>query len=430
MIPQRLRARLASVSSSSLAGRTVVLSLGRGSSQFLALVAIVITARYYSPADFGAVGVVMSIAQFLAMLSSLRFENMALVSPAGETRDAYFRLAYLSVAASTGLGLAVVAGVVFAFPDNPHHWLLWWVVPAIPLISLGTVVLPAQLVAMGASGRASLALAAFGLVSAVLQVATLIRPGVGLLLGARVLGYAVAVAVCLGPLLPFLRHTRWRERPGRALLAPAYPEVVFGSQTQIVNTLLFQLPIYAAAAMGFAADAGAYWLAFNLFIAPYIVISASFRALLQNVLLTHRANNGDMYAFFRRATLLAIPVAAVATALNMTVIPVFIDVALGSEWHTAVVLGLMMSVLLFALIVQTPVVAASTALGIQRPEFVHNVLQLAAGAAGFLAVLAAGGDFVWAFAGYAAGRFVVCLLFAVYVLALLRRRRPPEATAA
>lgn len=423
MILARLRARLAGASSSSLVGRTVVLSLGRGSSQFLALVAIVITARYYSPADFGEVGVIMSIAQFLAMVSSLRFENMALVSPAGAVRDAYFRLAYLSVAASTILGLVVIAGVVVFFPDNPHHGLLWWIVPAIPLISLGTVVLPAQLVAMGASGRASLAVAAFGLVSAVLQVATLIRPGVGLLLGARILGYAVAVAVCLGPLLPFIRGTPWRARPDREILTAAYPEVLFGSQTQIVNTLLFQLPIYAAAAMGYAADAGAYWLAFNLFIAPYIVISGSFRALFQNVLLTHRANNGDMYAFFLRATLIAIPIAAVATVLNMTIIPLFIDIALGSAWHTAVVLGLMMSGLLFALIVQTPVVSASTALGIQRSEFWHNVGQLAAGAAGFVAVLAMGGDFIAAFAGYAAGRFVVCLLFAAYVLAMLKRRR-------
>jgi O-antigen/teichoic acid export membrane protein len=423
VILDRLRARLAG-GSGSLVGRTVVLSLGRGSSQFLALVAIVITARYYSPADFGEVGVVMSIAQFLAMLASFRFENMALVSPAGAARDAYFRLAYLSVAASTVLGLAVIAGIVLVFPDNPHHGLLWWIVPAIPLISLGTVVLPAQLVAMGAAGRASLALAAFGVVSAVLQVATLIRPGVGLLLGARVLGYAVAVAVCLGPVLHFIRSTPWRARPPRALLSAAYPELVFGSQTQIVNTLLFQLPIYAAAAMGYAADAGAYWLAFNLFIAPYIVISGSFRALFQNVLLTQRENNADMHAFFRRATLLAIPVAAISTALNMILIPIFIDIALGPEWHTAVVLGLMMSVLLFALIVQTPVVAASTALGIQKAEFWHNVGQLSAGAAGFLAVLAGGGDFIWAFAGYAGGRFVVCLLFVVYVLARLKQQRP------
>jgi O-antigen/teichoic acid export membrane protein len=421
-----LRRRLAG-RGGSLVGRTVVLSLGRGSSQFLALVAIVITARYYSPADFGEVGVIMSIAQFLAMLASFRFENMALVSPAGETRDAYFRLAYLSVAASTLLGILVIAGVVLAFPDNPHHGLLWWIVPAIPLISLGTVVMPAQLVAMGAAGRASVALAAFGVVSAILQVATLIRPGVGLLLGARILGYAVAVVVCIAPVLPFFRRTRWRERPGRDILAPAYPEVLFGSQTQIVNTLLFQLPIYAAAAMGYAADAGAYWLAFNLFIAPYIVISASFRALFQNVLITQRENNADMYAFFRRATLLAVPVAAVTMALNMTLIPLFIDIALGPAWHTAVVLGLMMSVLLFALIVQTPVVAASTALGIQKPEFWHNVAQLAAGAAGFAGVIVMGGDFIWAFAGYAGGRFVVCLLFVVYVLARLRRRRPAEA---
>ena len=405
---------------SSLVGRTIVLSMGRGSSQFLALVAVVITARFYSPADFGEVGVIMSIAQFLAMLSSLRFENMALVSHAGEVRDAYFRLAYLSVAASTSLvivGTAIAAIFSVGYGDG----LIWWIIPAVPLISLGTVVMPAQLIAMGASARASLALAVMGIVSAALQVATLIKPSVGLLLGARILGYGFAVLVCVGPLLSFLRRARWREKPDANVLRPAYREIVFGSQTQIVNTLLFQLPIYAAAAMGYAADAGAYWLAFNLFIAPYIVISGAFRALFQNVLLTQAANKADMHAFFLRATLIAIPIAVVACVLNATLIPLFIEVALGSEWNTAIVLGVMMSVLLFALIVQTPVVAASTALRIQKSEFWHNVGQLAAGALGFLVVLAMYGDFIWAMAGYIAGRFVVCLLFVAYILFGLRR---------
>jgi len=392
---------------------------GRAFGQAVIFLSTLFAARYFSPSDFGQVGLFTSIVALGAAASGLRLEIRAQVTHLPTTKATFFALAYLAnglfmVAAYAGLGVYAVAsgkGV------SPYAAL----VPlAIFATSLNLYILPAQNAHPPRPRTVGLMAQVNAWVIAITQVlAALFLPNPLLLAAARTAGPAFGSLVALRSIkeaVGSIRHLSIKR--ALRLVRTSYKEMVLGLPANAISTVAFQIPVYVFSARGMSDETGIYWFAFNLLFSPYTVISSSLRPIyLAKIRNTRRR---ERYHYLLKSTLMAYGL-GVAFVL-LAAVPSFIITRffLDPEWLRSSTYVLLLCPMLACLVGTLPLSASVSITNQQSANLIYNIAQVGLRATAMISTLYVFHDGAWAITAFSLVSMVVSIVFTVWSLARIR----------
>jgi O-antigen/teichoic acid export membrane protein len=321
---------------------TALLAGGAGLSQIVIALTAPLLTRLYSPADFGAYAVLLALANFGAVVASLRYDT-AIILP--KTDRAAANLAVLS--------LALV--VLIALASVPLAALLLWGAAGLRGTQFApalAVLLPFSIAAFGVQQvlrawlmRAHLFAAATltGLAQAIAMVALQIAAGLAWGSSAFNLAAASLIGTVIGSLVALpalhgevLRHLHAALSSRRVVaMARRYRRfALYGAPYSFVAQISQRGPVLILAALGTVVATGAFALAQRIVYLPIgVVVNALSQAFYRHA--AGRLQAADVQALVRRvllgAVLIAGPVFA-AAAFNMEALFAFV---FGETWRVA-----------------------------------------------------------------------------------------------
>ena len=371
-------------------------SYGSLAGQFIAAAASPLLSRIFTPADYGATGVVISVTMMLTLMATMRYDEVIVAGRTSTSRSNAFSLSFLVLATVCALLLLAILLAVPVQRRLGHGHTVTALLLFAPLILFLTVaqsrILPALLIRFGRLQLVSLGHFLYGTVGAAAQIALgLFGLGAfGLLLG-RTIGLLVALATYVVPswrtiLVPVLGATR--RRTLRQVLRGYRNQAYFLAPAGFMNTAATQLPVFVLATSFGAAASGAFFFCQTLANASLSIYRRSIMSLTAKEAQSILARGDLLMPFMLRliglATLLSSAGAAVLFIYGERLLPL----VFGSQWGMAGVAAKWMSFYFAATVVHMAAAGLTTLLRFQRSmlamevgQFVVTALALAIGTA-------------------------------------------------
>ena len=367
-----------------------VLAAGTAVSQLIAFAVAPLLGRLYTPADFGLLGVFVSVASMAAVVVTLRLD-LAVVVP--ESDDEAMDVVGVGVLATAAM--TVLSAVLVLLGGETLGRLLGepGVVPLLAFIPLylGATGVYQMLTFWSTRTSHFLRLSVTELlratsVAAVQTAGGYLRSGaVGLALG-QVTGQVVAAAslitrVARSDAALFTR--RWNVATVRTVVGAFKSFVVFGTPQALVNAVNQGLPAFVLTVTFDAGIAGHYLMAQKLLAAPISLLGRSTRQVLYPQLSRAMAD-GSALRVALRATLLLAVISAVPVALITAAGPAIYQFVLGREWLLAGEFSRYLVLWLAVAFVNIPSVSLVPLLEMQRWHASYEVVYLFARLAALL----------------------------------------------
>lgn len=382
--------------------------------------------RLYSPAEFGVMGVFLSISAALGVVAALRLE-LAVVVPASD-EDAKDVMAAATLVVGT---VAVLTTVVVALAALPISRLLG--VPELaPLLgwlplyvsSLGVFqVFNYWSTRVGMFGRLASAQVTRAVGAAVGQLGLgVMGAGVTGLLAGHVGGQVMGNLTLLGR--SALGGGRVLRTPvsvsgARRVLKEYFEFAAYGAPQALVNSLSQGLPAIVLTAAFGAAPAGQFLLATRVMAVPSNLLGQSFRQVLYPHL-SRRMNDPGVLRFSLRVTGLLGLLALVPVVLLAAYGPALFTWVFGEEWRVGGVFARYLGVVIATSLMNIPAVSLVPLLRMQRWHAGYELFYLA-GRVGALVVGGQAGGAVGAVIGIVIAGVVFNATLIVVVLSRLRR---------
>ena len=362
-----------------------VLMAGTGIAQGIAILAAPVTSRLYDPSAFGLLGTLSTIASFVLVVASLRFETAIVLEAEEEWARHIFTLCLVLRGATLLLAAAGSAAAVLLGAGGPGVVdTLPLLAPWVALYGLQKIIEPwlvrrraLRPVAAGQVVRSAATLAA--------QVAAALAGfgWPGLILGV-VVGQGLGVATTLAMGRAELREA-FAHRPSRSQLRQAAGRhrqfLMYAAPQGLVSAFAYGLPILLLQSHYGAVAAGFFHLTNRILTIPVTVISDSVRPVFTRRAAELVADRPALYRHTLRTTaLLALLVLPMVVVLAVGGPQVF-AVVLGAKWQHAGEYARWLSIMLAAHIIDVPAVAVVPLLGMQGRflvfECVFTVVRLA-----------------------------------------------------
>lgn len=364
-------------------GATLRMAAAAAAGQGILLLLMPFITRVYAPSDFGVFSVYTSLT-VLEVLLCLGYER-ALAIPREEREGYSLLIISLALAASLTLLVFVVAAI-FRGPIaeslgvvelSPLLWLLPGSLLAIVAYQALTNWAIRELDFKRLAKARVLLYACIGL--AQLALGWLSLGAAGLAIG-HVMGYVVAVAVLLGPVLSVSRRLDL-PRPEEAMaLASRFRRFpIYGATSNFLNSAGLQIPVLGMAMLYGAESAGWFGLAQRVFGAPLSVVALALGQSLKATL-AEAVRNGELAIAARNLLKLAFMVQlglSVILLLIVIVAPPLFSLVFGDDWRVSGVYLQALAPLFLAQFVVSPLHVVFDVLEQPHFHFVRELLRFA-----------------------------------------------------
>lgn len=398
----------------------VGLILHRSSAQGVLFLSTIFAAKFATPETFGQVGLFSSICSFFSMVSSLRLEVRGLVCRREASRRKFFGLAY----ASNLLFFCVFALGISVFVALWPSPIWFWLLPVgVLLSSLVLHVIPAQQSSLIQLRRLGWMNQLVAISTSLAQgAAAIFAPTAIALIASRLLGWLAGCVLMKGVVVEGVCAANTIKRKDvLRLLRSSSHEIGYGVVASVVSVVTLQVPVYVFSLYERGAEAGIYWLSFNLLFVPYLIIYGSVRPVFLRRASSWRGSN-VAYEKVRRLTLYSILAGGAMASALAAVCWLMADWLLPPQWNGVGDFVLALAPLLCALIAQTPISYSISVFGLQRFNLIGGIALFAGRSAAMIAALYFTDDPV---AGLVAFSLVSALIYAAYIvhgLRLVRKR--------
>jgi O-antigen/teichoic acid export membrane protein len=358
-------------------GRAVAtLMSGTVGAQAIGIVSVLVLARLYTPADFGAFAFVFAVSGFLAVAGTGLFEQAAYLGQNADEAARAVVLALLVLLFSCGLMAAVLSltGSVWLPLAGqlalPHPVLQ---IVAAMLATGGVAAMTALSVQRRAFGTVTRARLAQALVAAACGIGLgLAGAGATGLVAAFVLGQAVFVIVVLAGSAP---GDAWRASGPRALLASArqhYRFPLFTLPGSLLNNLGANFVAFVTPGSFGTASLGQYNLGQRTAALPVSVVGGAMGDVFRAAISPQHLDRAGVAALFDR-TARRLALAGLALCLPLLLAgPQLFELVFGARWREAGQIVQILSPLIFARLVVSPL---SAVLLLARRNWLDAALQ-------------------------------------------------------
>ncbi|WP_284302722.1 lipopolysaccharide biosynthesis protein [Mobilicoccus caccae] len=395
-----------------VSGRDITyLSSGALISQIVLVVGQIVTARLYTPEEFGHFAVVLAWANILAVLATLRYETAIPLAATDEEAGALARLCLItstvtSLVVMTLLWASATSGAeLIATPGA------WW---GVPLLLWGTAAFAAVRMFAGRAG-------AFGRVGRAGVVASVGQVGVQVGLGVAGVSSGLIAGQGVGRVL----NAAWIGAGGALRSGGSLRQVVTRwKRMPLLNTVPALLNVISVGAVAplvarwfGVALAGQFGFATRLLAAPAVLLGQAVSQVMFPRLARLERTSGEAGAQLRRATealtLVSLPVFSVVWLLG----PEAFAVVFGEQWREAGLLAAIMAPWLAANFVSSPLSTYATVRDQLGRILLISVVEATVRLAGLYAGVSAGSAIV-GIALYSLAGLGICVAFTGWVLAL------------
>lgn len=396
-------------------------AVSRAAGQIVLFSSTIISAKFYGPEAFGVAGVFTAVALLFSQGTSLRSEAVALSSRGERTSSFYIQISY----ASNALCLLVAYPFLYIWRTYFHDifWspILWLLPVLVVALSLSQFVLPAHLTLIHRQRLAGRLAACTAISTAAFQIiGGLAFPSGGTLVVARTLGaFTGLLSVVTPSIFRSLRTRLSRNSFSRRLFRPVWRELIYSLPASLLSTVSFQLPIYALTILGDSAAAGAYWFAFNLIFAPYLVVAASFRPIFARMALEN-VRRGEMATYVRSVTVWALWLGLAAGVISAPLCLAVVGYLMPTAWAEAAGYAAWLCALLGGLIALTPFTAASSAMKLQKSNFIYNLVQVVGRSLALATAVYVGGSATDVIGAFSVVGSLICVGYLLYLFRKLR----------
>lgn len=341
--------------------------MGTALAQLLAVAAMPVLSRLYSPGDFGALAVFMAVSSIVATAVTLRYETSILLPR--EAEEATF-LVLLSVVLATFLGLAC-GTAAWLLPEKV------WAVLGVASVGawLPIAVLAGMATAVIAIGTAWLnRQRAYSKMAALRVVQSVLGAGLGIGLG--IYGYGagllaaqfvslLAVAVIAMTVFPAM-FVRWDKHALRSVALAHIAAPKYLLPTALLDVVSLQLPVLLITAWFNSEAAGQFSMAWKILALPMALVGAA----VGQVFLQRFSQAWPDKQSARRLLFGTWKVLMLAGILPAILVMLFGEQlfawALGHAWSEAGKIAAVIAPMLLAMLVSSPTSGIFLVLGLQK----------------------------------------------------------------
>ena len=323
-------------------GQALTLATGAGLAQIITILAAPILSRLFTPAEFGILGLFLSLMVPLTAIASLKYELAVVTARTGPQASnvlALSGLIALAVALAAAIIVWLTAPTIAQQLGSPELAPFLWLIPLGVLFGGGhrlglfwatrqsqfTIAASADVVraAFGTSAQGLLGILSFG--------------PAGLILG-QLFGHIMGAATLITRILSkdlqrILRQITWRRIRAVAVRFQDFPR--FQAPKALLNSATKTLPPLLLAAFFGPVIAGLYWFTHRLLMMPITLFgNAVNRVFLKNAAEHDRTGHSTFALWWRVTSVLALLGAAVCAVL-LTFGPALFDLIFGDRWREA-----------------------------------------------------------------------------------------------
>ncbi len=424
---------LARLRRSEFVANVAKLFAGNGLVFVVSLFAIPVISRLYTPADYGVIGLFISIVSVAAVFATLKYE-MAVVLPENDDTARRLLRATLVVSAGVSLGILLLVSLVSACCSGHQFFAglgsyMWWL-PLIILLTAATKMLVnGWLTRKKQFGR--IAFSAMG--NSLTNIA--IRIGLGFAIGSTVWGLfaGLLAGLLVGLLVAWPESRHGLSKPSDA--APLFSELAqyrefpaYSMPADFVRSLAQNLPVLMFGFMYSPATAGLFYMANRLIKAPVELGLRAFRGVfLQKVSAMHNVGT-PLRGIYLKTLLIMFLLGAGPAFLLFVWGKEILTFILGAEWSEAGLFAEILAPLLLSFWVTSP--AAMLLITLRRQNYwlvvQATIALLQAGV--FVYAYLNGLSAIWTLSAFVAVQLVINILMKITVFGLLNQS-PAEAGA-
>ncbi|NQU26221.1 MAG: oligosaccharide flippase family protein [Candidatus Nealsonbacteria bacterium] len=363
---------------------TFLVMSGTAFAQVIAVAVSPIITRLYTPADFGAFGVYMSVVSVAVAVSTLRFDQALMLPKRDEDAANLLGLSWLAVIAVAGLTALICIPCrhrIAALVELPAFARWVWLIPLSVFLSGTYLCLTAWSTRQKQFRPAAAAHVARATAAATCKCAggAMHAGTFGLIVG-EIIG-ATCASLVLG-----LRLLKWHGASVRRALrlsrmkelAREYSDFPLYGSTEIGLVALSQNIPTLLLAYFFGMDvAGYYVLGTRVIQLPANVLLTSLRQVLFQKLSEVHNSGGDTYRLFKAATLALLTMGFVGFSIMVLFGPAMFSFVFGSQWNIAGEYSQWLALWLAILFVNLPAVLFSKIYRKQRAILVFGVVLIA-----------------------------------------------------
>ena len=402
------------------------ISLNRGLGQAILFGVTLLSTSFYSPADFGLAGTFFSITALLAAVASMRFEYIAIIANGIRVKNKLFGLAYLALIFFFSVPTILAIIYVFVFGISELNVMCTLLPASIVANALTQQVVPAQCASPQLSKQVARMAQVVAIGSGAVQLlGAYVSPNALTLLISRLLGCVVGVVFVWHQVSEGFRlASAVRFRDLRRFWPLVANEFSFGGMSTILSVIGTQTPLYYFIYNGLQKEAGVYWLSYSVIFIPYTIIAGSLRPLLLNEFTTVRGEGFEgIVSKTRLHSIIALPIGILSFFIFSAFSALISHLILSEKWELFGNYTIWMSLLLIGIVAQTPVSIASTALRMQRGNFLYNVLQVVLRTAAMILVAMLSRSIEYVVPAFCVSGCVVALGYAVLMNVSISRSK-------
>lgn len=360
--------------SSEFAKDTAVLTVGTAVAQLVAIAAMPVMSRLYTPADFGLLAVFLAVSSIVATAITLRYET-SILPPKAESESV--SLVLLSLA------LALVLGLLFAITA--------WLLPEVIKKNLGVSALGAWFPIAVLAGVATAVLAIgtswLNRQRAYIKITQLriAQSGVGAICGITLglYGYTTGLLMAqIGSLLVVtavvmvsLRamHAQWRKQVIRNVATKHSAAPKYLLPTALLDVITMQLPILLITAWFSSEEAGQFSMAWKILALPMALIGGAVgQVFLQRFSQVWPDAQSARRLLYRTWKVLAV-VGVLPTILVMVFGEQLFTWVLGNAWGSAGRMAAVIAPMLLAFLVSSPTSGIFLVLDLQKYSLIFGI---------------------------------------------------------
>ena len=362
-----VRPFIARFGSSEFAKDTAVLTLGTAVAQLVAIAAMPVMSRLYTPADFGLLAVFLAVSSIVATAITLRYET-AILLPKEQSESVSLVLLSLALALLLGLAVGIIA----------------WLLPETIRVMLGVKALgdwlPIAVLAGVATAVLAIGTSWLNRQRAYITMTQLriTQSGVGAICGITLGLYGYTAGMLLAQIVSLLVvavvvmvslraiHTQWRKQAicNVATRHSAAPKYLL--PTALLDVITMQLPILLITAWFSSGEAGQFSMAWKILAMPMALIgSAMGQVFLQRFAQVWPDAQSARQLLYRTWKVLTL-VGVLPTILIMVFGEIIFTWVLGNAWGGAGRMAAVIAPMTFAILISSPTSGIFLVLGLQK----------------------------------------------------------------
>ena len=374
---------LKSLYSNQFVKNVAILISGTAIAQALMLLSAPALSRLYTPAAFGVLGLFVSVAGIVSVISTLRYE-MAIVLERDDKDAANVLILSLGVTMlMTIISLLIIAifgGWIAHQLGEPALKAWLWLVP-VSVLAIGVYQsLNFWATRQSLFKRLSISRVFNSVAVIVTQIgAGLNRSGVGGLIGGQVFGQAIATCILAyqtwkNDIKNILESANLESIRGFAIKHKEFP--LYGSPQALLNSASQNIPSLLLAFFYSIEVVGFFSLSLRLLQAPINLISQSVSQVYYQKAAEVKHNAGDLAKLLTKSTI-GLAVLGFGPALLIGLLGDYcFSLILGDKWLTAGKYSQWIIIWIFFMFINTPAVATAQIIKLQRMVLIYDIILL------------------------------------------------------